>query len=193
MHLAQKPGRRVGEPGMIESDRLRLRRTGCSDVDDDSDIRGVDEPDEGLMLRPLRSASQVLFSSTRPAYSMPQIKSSGDVQPINGKSFRLALIQLGSTGADKAKNLEHAKAKVAEASAGGSEGKKPDVIVLPEVFNSPYGAQHFPKYAEVIGWDKGKGKAWDVASSESESVKMLSKAAKDAGVWLFGGQSAPSF
>lgn len=58
-------------------------------------------------------------------------------------------------------------------------------VVNQECFNSPYGHVHFPQYAEKVGFTPGK--EYDVARSESESVKMLSAAAKEAGVWLIGG------
>jgi omega-amidase len=47
---------------------------------------------------------------------------------------------------------------------------------------------HFPVYAESIGFKKGE--KYNVDASESESVKMLSEAAKTEGVWLLGGPSA---
>jgi omega-amidase len=40
-------------------------------------------------------------------------------------------------------------------------------------------------YAEQI--DFIEGQQYDVEKSESESIKMLSSAAKEAGVWLLGG------
>ncbi|KAH9977263.1 carbon-nitrogen hydrolase [Lactifluus volemus] len=104
------------------------------------------------------------------------------------KPFNLALIQLGQIGADKAANLKHARDMIRKAvngeGVGGTHGK-PDLIVLPECFNSPYGHVHFPVYAEPIGFRKGE--KYNVESSQSESVKMLSEAAKAEGVWLLGG------
>ncbi|KAH9056643.1 carbon-nitrogen hydrolase [Lactarius vividus] len=105
------------------------------------------------------------------------------------KPFNLTLIQLGQIGADKAANLKHArdmirKAANDEGTNGNTQGK-PDLIVLPECFNSPYGHVHFPVYAESIGFRKGE--KYDVDASQSESVKMLSEAAKTEGVWLLGG------
>jgi omega-amidase len=47
-------------------------------------------------------------------------------------------------GADKAHNLTHAREKVLEAAKEGAE-----IIVLPECFNSPYGCDYFPSYAET--------------------------------------------
>ena len=46
---------------------------------------------------------------------------------------------------------------------------------------------HFPVYAESIGFRNGE--KYDVDASQSESVKMLSEAAKTEGVWLLGGPS----
>lgn len=115
--------------------------------------------------------------------------------------FTLTLVQLGNVGSDKAVNLQHAREMVMKAAKSGS-GMKPQVVVLPvggqfsspdissyslqECFNSPYGYVHFPTYAENIGYTPGK--EYDVQASVSESVKMLSSAAKEAGVWLIGGQ-----
>lgn len=102
------------------------------------------------------------------------------------KAFNLALIQLGGVGADKEKNLSHARETVLQAAAGEKGAKpKPDLVVLPECFNSPYGHIHFPVYAERIGYTPGQ--TYDVDKSESQSVKMLSSVAKEAGVWLIGG------
>ena len=86
--------------------------------------------------------------------------------PLLKKPFKLALVQLASgtwwdrdtlslsramtdgddvIGADKTANLSHARLKALEAAKAGAS-----VIVLPECFNSPYGCQYFPKYAETI-------------------------------------------
>jgi omega-amidase len=59
------------------------------------------------------------------------------------------------------------------------------LILVQECFNSPYGHVHFPVYAEAIGYTPGQ--QYDVAKSESESVKMLSAAAQETGAWLIGG------
>jgi omega-amidase len=40
-------------------------------------------------------------------------------------------------------------------------------------------------YAEKIGYISGK--TYDLSTSESESIKMLSSAAKEAQAWLVGG------
>ncbi|KAG6910877.1 hypothetical protein DXG01_006560 [Tephrocybe rancida] len=99
------------------------------------------------------------------------------------KPFTLALIQLGGIVADKTTNLQHARDMILKAAAG--RAKKPELIVLPECFNSPYGHVHFPVYAEEIGFTPEK--PYDIAKSPSTSVKMLSAAAKETGTWLIGG------
>ncbi|KAJ7576831.1 carbon-nitrogen hydrolase [Mycena floridula] len=98
------------------------------------------------------------------------------------KPFNLALIQLGSVGSDKAQNLRHAREMILKAA---NASKKPNLIVLPECFNSPYGHVHFPVYAENIGFTPGK--PYDAVKSQSESVKMLSSVAQETGIWLIGG------
>ncbi|KAF9533332.1 carbon-nitrogen hydrolase [Crepidotus variabilis] len=100
------------------------------------------------------------------------------------RPFTLALIQLGSIGANKADNLRHARQVILQA-AQGNGVKKPDLIVLPECFNSPYGHIHFPVYAEPIGFVPGK--PYDIDQCQSESVKMLSTVARETSTWLIGG------
>lgn len=91
---------------------------------------------------------------------------------------------------------------ILKAAAGTDSGSRPSLVVLPvrvqsyclrvllmsrlqEVFNSPYSVTSFPNYAEVIGYTPGK--PFKAEESASESVKMLSATAKEAGVWLLGG------
>ena len=59
-------------------------------------------------------------------------------------TFKLALVQL-AVGANKSQNLLNAASKVREAVAAGAK-----LVSLPECFNSPYGTQHFPEYAEPV-------------------------------------------
>lgn len=82
-------------------------------------------------------------------------------------SFRLGLVQL-AVSSNKAANLIRAAEKVAEAAKSGAQ-----IVALPECFNSPYGTQHFPEYAEPI--------------PSGQSCAALSKAAKDNNVFLIGG------
>ncbi|TEB36095.1 carbon-nitrogen hydrolase [Coprinellus micaceus] len=101
------------------------------------------------------------------------------------KPFTLALIQLGNIGANKTDNLKHAREMIHKAVTNHGEKKRPDLVVLPECFNSPYGVNHFPQYAEKIGYTPGQ--PFEPESSESESVRMLSAAAKELKTWLIGG------
>jgi omega-amidase len=120
------------------------------------------------------------------------------------KPFILALIQLGHIGTDKSANLKHAREMILKAAAPEKKSR-PDLVVLPvcrcscaisvvclsqsirsqECFNSPYDHTHFPVYAENIAFTAGQ--PYDISKSESESVKMLASAAKEAGIWLIGG------
>ncbi|CAO3573461.1 unnamed protein product [Mortierella alpina] len=85
----------------------------------------------------------------------------------NYKTCKLALVQL-AVGADKDANLANARTHVLEAASKGA-----NLIVLPECFNSPYGTNYFPEYAESL--------------KEGPSVKALSAMAKDAKAYLIGG------
>ncbi|KAI1620460.1 carbon-nitrogen hydrolase [Exophiala viscosa] len=95
------------------------------------------------------------------------------------KPFKLALIQLAS-GGDKTANLAHARSKVIEAAKAGAS-----MIVLPECFNSPYGCQYFPKYAETI-------LPSPPSEEKSPSWHMLSSVAAETKTYLIGG-SIPEF
>ncbi|GAA5904050.1 hypothetical protein JCM6882_003812 [Rhodosporidiobolus microsporus] len=111
------------------------------------------------------------------------------VPPIQGRNARVALLQLSQQGdgSDKSKNVQHALEKIGEAVKGGEEGRKPDLVVLPEIFNSPYATNKFRQYAERIGWTPETKDSFVVEETESESVRLLSQAAKEHGVWLIGG------
>ncbi|KAL4983963.1 carbon-nitrogen hydrolase [Aspergillus falconensis] len=90
------------------------------------------------------------------------------------KPIKLALVQLAS-GADKAANLAHARTKVLEAAKAGAS-----LIVLPECFNSPYGTQYFPKYAETL-------LPSPPTKEQSPSYHALSALAAEARAYLVGG------
>ncbi|KAF8582208.1 putative nitrilase [Ramaria rubella] len=96
----------------------------------------------------------------------------------------MALIQLGGVGPSVEENLRHAREMILKA-ARPIEGAKPDLIVLPECFNSPYGHKYFPDYAEEI--DFLPGQPYDIPTSRSQSVKMLSAVAKESNSWIIGG------
>ncbi|KAI1085053.1 carbon-nitrogen hydrolase [Whalleya microplaca] len=94
--------------------------------------------------------------------------------PVLQKPIKLACIQLAS-GADKTANLSHAHEKVLEAARDGAK-----LIVLPECFNSPYGCDYFPSYAETL-------LPSPPSASQSPSYHALSAMAAEAQVFLVGG------
>jgi len=83
--------------------------------------------------------------------------------------------QTPASGGDKAANLSHARSKILEAAKAGAS-----MIVLPECFNSPYGCQFFPKYAEVI-------LPSPPSKENSPSWHMLSSAAAETKTYLISG------
>lgn len=114
------------------------------------------------------------FTSTS-ASSVPKMATP---QAVAGRSFKLALIQLGGIGPDKAKNLQRAKELTLRAAKGKNSDGQVDLLVLPEVFNSLYGTEHFEEYAEAISGSSGQG---------GPSTRMLHELAKETGKWLIGG------
>lgn len=100
--------------------------------------------------------------------------SSTTPSPVLKQPVKLACVQLAS-GSDKAANLAHAAAKVREAAAAGAK-----IVVLPECFNSPYGCDHFPSYAETL-------LPSPPTEAQSPSFHALSAMARDNAVYLIGG------
>lgn len=78
-------------------------------------------------------------------------------------------------GVDKAVNLSNTRTKVLEAAKAGAS-----LIVLPECFNSPYGTQYFPKYAETLHPSPP-------TREQSPSFHSLSSIAAEAKAYLVGG------
>lgn len=126
------------------------------------------------------------FASLRSLASLPRIlahcqlprnyirKMATTTAPLLKKPVKLACIQLAS-GADKAANLSHAREKVHEAASSGAK-----IIVLPECFNSPYGCDYFPSYAEQL-------LPHPPSPEQSPSFHALSAMAKETGTYLIGG------
>ncbi|KAK1468784.1 carbon-nitrogen hydrolase [Colletotrichum melonis] len=133
-----------------------------------------------LALRTLRTLSTTITIS--PAHRLVPFgnfhrnvrKMSSLPSPVLKKPVKLACIQLAS-GADKAANLANARAKVLEASAAGAK-----IVVLPECFNSPYGCDYFPKYAETL-------LPSPPTKEQSPSFHALAAMASESGSYLVGG------
>lgn len=103
---------------------------------------------------------------------------------IQAKPFKLALLQLSSLTSSKAANIDVARAAVKAAMR--ATDPSPDLIVLPEIWNSPYAVAKFREYAEKVpevGSSGGKGE-----EEEGETVVAMREMAKEAGVWLIGGE-----
>ncbi|KAG5244091.1 omega-amidase,chloroplastic [Salix suchowensis] len=83
--------------------------------------------------------------------------------------FKIGLCQLSVT-ADKERNIAHARKAIEEAAANGAK-----LVMLPEIWNSPYSNDSFPVYAEDI----------DAGGEASPSTAMLSEVAQRSGDRLY--------
>jgi len=102
---------------------------------------------------------------------------------IKARPFRLALLQLASLTGNKKNNINVARAAVLAAS---KSTPKPDLIVLPEIWNSPYAVPKFREYSEPVPEVGSDGKGGE---GEGETISALREMAKEAGCWLIGGKS----
>ncbi|KAK0739904.1 carbon-nitrogen hydrolase [Apiosordaria backusii] len=89
----------------------------------------------------------------------------------------LACVQLPST-TTKSTNLSHAATAVESA----VQSTKAKIVVLPECFNSPYGTDHFPSYAEPLPTDPA-----NPSPELNPSFLALQTIARDNKVYLIGG------
>lgn len=85
--------------------------------------------------------------------------------------FKIALCQLLVT-TDKERNIAHARKAIEEAANNGAQ-----LILLPEIWNSPYSNDSFPVYAEDI----------DAGGDASPSTAMLSELSHSLQITIVGG------
>lgn len=169
--------------------RGALTTAPAADIDADVDIRHASPPPHyhhEYSLPPLRMRTtwRTLVSISRsprlPPSRLIPIKwfqrnmASASPSLVLKKPVKLACIQLAS-GADKSVNLAHAREKVHEAAKTGAK-----IIVLPECFNSPYGCDYFPSYAEQL-------LPSPPSKEQSPSYHALSEMARETGTYLVGG------
>eukprot|EP00762_Andalucia_godoyi_P003438 ANDGO_04329.mRNA.1 Nitrilase homolog 2 len=102
------------------------------------------------------------------------------------EKLRVALIQFSST-VNKSETLAKARELIRRATKEHSA----HLVVLPECFNSPYGTKYFKEYAENLAAMHDLLRVGSEVSAAdfqfSESMKMLSEAAKENNVFLVGG------
>lgn len=91
--------------------------------------------------------------------------------------FKIALCQLSVT-ADKVRNIAHARKAIEEAAQKGAR-----LVVLPEIWNSPYSNDCFPMYAEDI----------DAGGDASPSTSMLSEVSRVLKITIVGGSIPERF
>ena len=92
----------------------------------------------------------------------------------------MALCQLSVTS-DKSKNISTALNAIKDASASGAQ-----IVVLPEMWNSPYSNDSFPVYAEMFPMDTSSAAAIHAATT-CPSYAALSAAAAQHGIVVVGG------
>ncbi|CAD5191449.1 unnamed protein product [Musa acuminata subsp. malaccensis] len=85
--------------------------------------------------------------------------------------FKIALCQLSVTP-DKERNIAHARKAIEEAARKGAQ-----LVLLPEIWNSPYSNDSFPIYAEDI----------EAGGDAAPSFSMLSEAARSLQITIVGG------
>jgi len=93
---------------------------------------------------------------------------------------RVALLQFHVTE-DKALNIETARNFILRA-----KDQNASMVVLPEVWNSPYATSAFAEYAEEISVSSVEDDDGTI-STGNPSVSFLLKIAKDYGLWIIGG------
>ncbi|KAL6519204.1 Omega-amidase, chloroplastic [Orobanche gracilis] len=123
---------------------------------------------------PIRSILSDKTASMASEFKAQDARAPPAIPPPNPpitKMFKIALCQLLVT-ADKEKNIAHAGQVIKDAAEKGAQ-----LILLPEVWNSPYSNDCFPVYAEDI----------DAGGDASPSTAMLSELSRSLKITIVGG------
>ncbi|CAN1217244.1 Omega-amidase, chloroplastic [Linum perenne] len=135
-------------------------------------LRPLDHNQRGKLLNLRRictSFTPVMASSFKPEQARAPPALPLPSPPVT--KFNIGLCQLAVT-ADKQLNIEHARKAIEEAAGKGAK-----LVVLPEIWNSPYSNASFPLYAEDI----------DAGGDASPSTAMLSEVARRLNITIVGG------
>ncbi|XP_021738931.1 omega-amidase, chloroplastic-like [Chenopodium quinoa] len=115
------------------------------------------------------SFSTIMSSSFKPEQARVPPALQLPTPPIT--KYKIGLCQLSVT-ADKERNIAHAKKAIEDAAQKGAK-----LVVLPEIWNSPYSNASFPEYAEDI----------EAGNNASPSTAMLSEVSRALKVTIVGG------
>ncbi|KAI5674305.1 hypothetical protein M9H77_14669 [Catharanthus roseus] len=117
-----------------------------------------------------RGEDEVSMNTTTSPYK-PEEARVPPALPLPKPPFKIALCQLAVT-ADKERNIAHGRTAIEEAAEKGAQ-----LVLLPEIWNSPYSNDSFPLYAEDI----------DAGGDASPSTAMLSEISRFLKITIIGG------
>jgi omega-amidase len=121
--------------------------------------------------------------------AMSTVSTANDIDSSNysmdAKQLRVALCQFHVTE-DKVLNLQTCANYIDRACVvqRGTDPKKIDLIVLPEIWNSPYATAAFADYAEPL---PNVGNATALSETDSPSAWLLQQKAVEHQIWIVGG------
>jgi hypothetical protein len=110
---------------------------------------------------------------------------SSSLSASSKKTVRVALCQVPVTP-NKEENIKVTRKYIREAVKNGAE-----IVVLPEIWNSPYATSAFPKYAEaipdvVVNAETVSRNGQNKMSTFTGTCEMLSEEAKKGNILLIG-------
>ncbi|XVE97744.1 hypothetical protein REPUB_Repub03eG0044900 [Reevesia pubescens] len=120
-----------------------------------------------LQIRP--NSTSIMASAFKPEQARAPPALPLPTPPVT--KFKIGLCQLSVTP-DKDRNIEHARKAIEEAAQKGAQ-----LVLLPEIWNSPYSNDSFPVYAEDI----------DAGGEASPSTAMLSEVSSRLKITIVGG------